>query len=132
MIIKLVIGDPSGDGHDKTADRLYTVNATAVEVVEAYCKGVDTIGVDITEYCEEYEDSTVPQEVIEKLMSYGLELEGTLISRLKDCTEPETICLYDQEYFDAYIITALIGNPTLTFESVALEEVEIGGYGLFG
>lgn len=61
-LIKLNIGDWSGDGHDKKEEVLCKSNKDVLEVRKAYKKGTEIIGLDLFTICNEYEDDRITSE----------------------------------------------------------------------
>lgn len=72
MIYRIVLGDWSNDGHGRT--QVYDVNvtgATKETLIENYKRNIEIIGFDPEKLCEEYEDSSWPEDVIDKLLAVG-------------------------------------------------------------
>ncbi len=84
MKVKLVIGDWSGDGHDKSDYLVFEVNKTLSEIRQAYFTSCKTTGLSFhndgiyTGICCEYEDSTIDEEDQEILSSFGLDFSKYL------------------------------------------------------
>lgn len=76
MRYKIILGDPSGDGHGWT--EVFEVEVfsnetpvTADVLLSNYKKNVGIVGFDPKDICSDYEDSKWPDEVIEKLRAVG-------------------------------------------------------------
>lgn len=124
MIVELVIGDWSGDGHEKR-ESVFVHVTSKEELQDGYAAGCKILGFDfIKECCEEYEDNHIAEEYLEKLREHGL-LEG-------ETTEDwdEFGVDYDQ-WADIYLGIVKLGNPNFHIKKHTMETLRIGGYGLF-
>jgi hypothetical protein len=74
-IFKIEMGDPGGDGHDKSDEYFYQSNYPLSEIQKAYEKSCKKTGVDLHNSCSEYEDSTIDESVIEALESAGMDIK---------------------------------------------------------
>jgi hypothetical protein len=127
-----VVGDWSGDGHDKTEK--YTVKTshplnTIIEAVTTQirltCPELLTEPSSTNAFplnlCHNYEDSTVSVDVVERLgvstCEYDVDDNGVWF-------RPETWLMF---MFDV----AKVQLPDLVWEDVTFPTVMIGGYGLF-
>jgi hypothetical protein len=72
----IVLGDWSGDGHEKTHSYLFTTpNHFTDDILGAnYKKSVAELKIDPTKFAKEYEDSTLPEDVFEALQKYGFDV----------------------------------------------------------
>lgn len=71
MLIHLITGDESGDGHDQREYVLIESNFTADKISIAYTKGCEVIGFDfIKECCSDFEDNELSSEHFQKLAKY--------------------------------------------------------------
>lgn len=126
---KLVIGDNSGDGHEKSEDIYVSANA---DLSAAYNKGTELLGFDFCKTCcEKYHDSYVSHEKIKKLVELGLP-DWTLA----EDGDPELTYGYQLDassFADIYLFICKLGNPSLelTVTSDDVPEIHVGGYGLF-
>lgn len=118
MLVKLVVGDWSNDGHGNTRDIVYEVNTTARQMDQAHEQGAKAIGVAWEKVCEDYQDHTVPDDVMAKLKKHGIELPD-------ECIGPD-------EFAWVWLEIAKIGDPSLDCQEVYLSNHNIGGYGLIG
>lgn len=127
MLINLVVGDWSNDGHGKTATFAYNVTgvSSTQEVIDAHKVGCEILGIELTQwggfpYCQDYEDDSFPAEIAEKL-------------NLSDYneTDEEMIGLFPESFAELYTKIVQVGNPGITFELLRGTEIDIGGYGLF-
>lgn len=143
--INLMIGDWSGDGHEKTSEIPIRSNLTADEILEAYMKGVVRLGVNLeADVCCGYEDDKLPIEVYRVFEAAGFgvrewplgwmgkPLSDSARKELEDrVAKDENICLEDGTFAGLYLFTAKIGNPDFRYELVEYKSLCIGGYGLF-
>lgn len=126
-MIKLILGDWSDDGHGKTSDVIIESSLTGKEIEEAFKVGAKIIGEDITDYCDEYEDFTIPKKALEKISEF---ISHEDIKEI--LAEDEDNPYLEQElYAYIYLETAKIGNKDFEYKILYLPELYIGGYGLF-
>lgn len=133
--IVLAVGDWSGDGHGKADNFVFKTNLTSKEIKEAYKKGVEICGVDITNQCQDYEDSTVTKNVWNNLLKYEL-ISKYHLKEVENEPSWSTIkhntYLNPEEYVNIWLGIAKLGNPDLEFERSGPENtIPIGGYGLY-
>jgi hypothetical protein len=156
MIIELVVGDWSRDGHNQSESFTFNTNMPASEVAKAYKKGCEIVGFDLSkDIASDYEENRIGWDNLQTLRSFGLP-EGSLddettpeqskkqnemwqnTSYLKNspnatrdwsgaCLSPETFC-------NIYLFIAKLGNPELEYKPALTysDKLTIGGYGLFG
>jgi hypothetical protein len=126
MIFEVNIGDWSKDGHNQSKRFLFQTSATREEIKKAYDKGVKILGVDITKYCSDYEDSSLPTEQYDTYIESGW-------GGLEDGFETdEDVHLYITDYLSLWLHTIKIGCDTISIEEINSEtSFNIGGYGLF-
>lgn len=129
-IISLVVGDMGGDGHEKIKKRYYRTNLPKQEVKDAYNKGVELLGIDITKYCQEYEDNSVPKEIIDKLLEKGFESEDLDLADIDIDSEEDRHHIYYTVYLDIWEFIAKAGASNLILEKIPDNDINIGGYGL--
>jgi hypothetical protein len=143
--INLLIGDWSGDGHEKTSEIPIQSNMAADEIREAYLKGAIALGVNLEEeVCCDYEDDYLPIEIYRIFESAGFGVSewslgwmGKPLSdrdrkKIEDCiAKDDNICLEDGTFAGLYLFTAKIGNPDFRYEVAERKDLCIGGYGLF-
>lgn len=118
-ITELVIGDPSGDGHDKTVNMFIKTNKTQKELKDI----INDMSFDIDNICGEYEESTLSEEVVKDLISIGVKLSEETI---KDTYIDHSII------FDIILQLFEIQDPTFKYEKIELGYIGFNaGYGLF-
>ena len=122
MFINLVVGDWSDDGHGKVHVIPVESNKEVDDVMYAFDKGNE--GVNLEQYCSDYEDNMVPTKLIMEFVSEDLYL----------CDPDEEF--HDIEsatYAEIWLGIARKGDPELVISVTEeeLPEIRIGGYGLF-
>jgi len=126
-MIELIVGDWSGDGHNQSEKFCIESSVDKDTLNLAYKKGVKAIGIDITSFCEEYEDNKIPKDVFNQFLELKF-FEGEKYKNEDDndvWTEVDT-------FVDIWLGTVRIGDPSITVQLVKLEgSIDIGGYGLF-
>jgi hypothetical protein len=129
--IRLVVGDWSTDGHSMAKEVSVLSNRRDRDLSKAYAKGVRVVGVDLTkDVCREYEDSSLPAEVLVKLTAAGYQIPGVEHPETAICEDTEY--LTPEEFAELWLFIARKGDPELRVEVVEGEpSINIGGYGLF-
>lgn len=125
------IGDWSDDGHGK--QEIFTIesNFPVERVREAHFRIKKYTGVDIEEICSDYDDSSVSDDVVERLKELGFEFEcpgGTYASEMVE------LWLFLLQKVDPELkLKKAPSMPTLHFYGFDEKRRHIGfvGYGLF-
>lgn len=131
--IRLVMGDPGGDGHGRSSERICASNLSGEELKQAYTAGTKLLGFDFTaNICSEYEDSRVSTADAEKLKALGCTAFDN-VSKY-DYDEDDGYSIWRDEYVAIYLFLCKLGNPEFEYKLVSdqMDYIEIGGYGLFG
>lgn len=138
IIISLVVGDWSGDGHDKRETVNIKSNLDKKAMEKAYKKGTKKLGFDFCkDVCAEYEDNKLPPEKLDALVKLGLETKGMgLEYDLKRIKKDEgvEIGLWHDDFVEIYLFIVKLGDDEFTFEYLnadANPTINIGGYGMF-
>ncbi len=127
-LIRLKYGDCSGDGHKITDTTLIRSNKTTTDLSKAYRKGSEIVGFDFKEtVAKEYEENDLPEDKANILQNYGIDLSGfdSYTEDLDDLT------LMPEEYVELYLKICQLGDPDFLYEYTRMNEINIGGYGLF-
>lgn len=130
--IKFEVGDWSDDGHGKTDDIYFKSNKDGDEVESLYGASVKMHGLDITCECDEYEDSCLSGEYLEK----AREIFGSYpeVLKLLDDIEDGEMYMDSDTFVTLYMWTAKLMSADLEFEQTRPDYKNIirpGGYGLF-
>lgn len=131
--INLTVGDWSEDGHNQSDSFPITSNLNAKQFEAAFKKGSKIIGFDLTKLCTDYEDDTFPEycknQITKNIDCSKLNGPGGYdYWNEEDGIEDG---LYPDFYAALYLHIAKLGNPKLEAEFIKLEEINIGGYGLY-
>lgn len=117
--IVLEVGDHSGDGHDRTRERVINSNRGSTLIWEAYQAGATLVGFDLVETVGvDYEDSSITEEQVEMLRKAGYDIPA------------DTDGMGWDEYLDAFLFMVKLGDPEFTYETTRLVKMQLGGYGL--
>jgi hypothetical protein len=128
--INLVLGDWSGDGHEKTASIMISTNLSRQEIVDAYAAGTLIVGFDFShEVCCEYEDHVIPHEKINKLIELGLQWDVDMFDAAS--SSDEECYLTHETYVLIYCFIVSLGREGFRYELCKNNDIHIGGYGLF-
>lgn len=122
MIINLVLGDWSHDGHGMTETVTIESNFGISQIQKAYKAGVKLLGVDLVkDVCEQYEESEMLAEHYEVFKDSGI-------------LDPDDSWIDSDTFAKLYLWTARMGNPELIYSVLPWDKasIQIGGYGLFG
>lgn len=122
-IVQLTVGDWSDDGHGKVDNTLVKSNLNKDDVLKAYKDGCKVCGFDITKYCEDYEDNSVPMELIRKV-------PPKILDSLYEETDEEYGAT-SEDFAQIYLWICKQGNPNFVYKVFVPKEIHIGGYGLF-
>ncbi len=148
---KVVVGDWSedGHGHHKT---FYISVPEDVDVHAALDAGQKKVGIELRRYCNRYEDSSIPNEMIFKIIENLEQVRHCLVfaggpdafSELEEAIleadlEPDgTFILTPDCYFALWLglvnigVAELYGGGFVYPNDIDFREVhDIGGYGLF-
>ena len=128
MKVKIEIGDWSHDGHNQSEKHILEVDGST-DIMVDYTKGSKKLGFDlINDYCEDFEDNSIPREMVHKIRELGFELEMD-----DEEEEDDKYYIYTDLYLKIYLIICKIGNPEFEAEIVADKDrtIQLGGYGLF-
>lgn len=119
MLIQLITGDESGDGHGMVETVIIESNLNRDELVDAYRKGCAIIGFDFAaECCSESEDNEISDEHHEKLAAHISE----------DFLKLDWMTT---DYFvQIYLEICRLGDPTLVCRESGLPSIYINGYGI--
>lgn len=76
-IVRIPVGDLSGDGHDRVKNHDFIVPARFTEdiLMENYRKNKELFGFGLKDFAAEYEDFYIPRDKLETLISHGYEYE---------------------------------------------------------
>ena len=131
FMINLVMGDWSGDGHSKTETITILSNIDKKAVEKAYKAGTKKTNVNFSDdVASDYEDSTLPTEVVTKLAEHGFKIED--YSEDEEPTD-RGYGIWTDGYALAWLFIAGVGNPDFKFEVIEDDSpnINIGGYGFF-
>jgi hypothetical protein len=125
--IQLVVGDPSGDGHERTSSLNIVCNLSSIELNKAYKAGTKLVGYDFSvKVACDYEDSSISKQKLEKLFQLGyapgFEFEEDGKGGYSLCTE---------DFFRIFLFICKLGYPNLKWKKCPRQDtIFIGGYGL--
>ena len=120
--IRVVMGDPSGDGHGRTSSDLIESSLNRSEIQDAYRAGSKILGFDLVELEKNRRDRRLlSDENVAALVANGYEYEI------------EKGEVWKHEYGFLFLWIAKLGNPSFVYEfcRVAVPQLEIGGYDYF-
>jgi len=125
-IHNIMSGDWSNDGHGMTQSIIIRSNLTKEQIEQAYKEGIEIIGFDFKEdYCREYEDDFLPNEIIEKLKLHGIYVN------FESDNKGDGVHINPDEYTELYLKICQLGDSDFKYTIIKTPEVHIGGYGLF-
>lgn len=126
----LRMGDPSDDGHGKVDTVAYKTNKTSQEIDGLYSAARKMYDLDITAYCEDYEDNELPQEFIDACKKSFAAYPDAM--KLIEGIESEENNIHTDEFAEMFLTIAKLMDATLEWEKTYEDGIlDIGGYGLF-
>ena len=144
--ITLVLGDWSGDGHDKTRMISILSNLDKDTLFAAYKKASKKLGFSfIDDVCGDYEDSLLPKEKLNILIKNGFKIENLGFNKtntylLNEANEAfnesgsDGLYLSEETYTNIFLFIVKLGNKDFKYEILKGKlnpTLDIGGYGLF-
>lgn len=138
MNYKIVVGDWSGDGHNKTEDFIVSVNKTKKEILEAYKRTEKDTRVSLTDKLfAEYEDNFMSIEVANSLKKYGVDF-NEVDMHIEYCDNDDEYDLPEGYNFTPegavvlFMEMAKVNLPDMKYKLLEFEELTKGiGYGFF-
>lgn len=133
MLIQLVLGDWSNDGHGKTDSVFIESNLTAQQIQDAYVAAMNKLPAlkCLNTLAEDYEDSELSNDHITALREAGYPIDKFVKEYEEGYGDDCTPSVDKESYTDIYLFIVLVGNPEFKHEVVSLDDINIGGYGLF-
>lgn len=125
-LINFIVGDWSGEGHDKTASIVVSCSLTAIEIIKVCETSIFREFLDIRKICEEYEDNTIPKDVVTKLVESNIVDKDFFETNYKD-----EYTIYYDKWVELQLRIIKYLEPDFEYELVKMDEVHCGGYGLF-
>ena len=143
-MISLVLGDESGDGHQKTENFNILSNLDKNDLLKAYKAATEKLGFNfIDEICEEYENRLCPKENLDILIKHGLKIDDlglTVKYDLKEATDAfenddsNGYSFWTESYVNVFLFIVKLGNKDFQIKILKGDlnpTINIGGYGLF-
>lgn len=133
-VLTLVIGDWSGDGHNATSTIVCESNLTGAEVMQAYLTAVGIVGFDLSaEVACDYGNRILSADKAERLLELGYDkLHDDQFLDYAERADDGSWTLYsDESYLDIYLFFVKLGNGEAQITPIDVDQVAIGGYGLF-
>ena len=123
-LIRLIAGDFSGDGHNRTFISTIKSNLTKEQIAKAYERGSDILGINFQEQCcDKYEECCITEQEALILKQHG-------IIDNEDVEEVQSFIL-DDFFCEIWLKIAKLGSPNFQYEFFDIDCIPIGGYGLF-
>lgn len=125
MLVHLVIGDWSDDGHGKTDSVFIESNLTALQIEEAYSQFF-TNNLELAlykDFCEDYDDVRLPEKLATFLLEAGLIMQGYI--------DTENFIVNQDEYVQIYLFIVKLARPDFKYSLIEIPKCNIGGYGFF-
>ncbi|MFN0318540.1 MAG: hypothetical protein ACKVQA_26235 [Burkholderiales bacterium] len=123
-LINLTVGDYHGDGHEKFEQFCIKSSSTKEEIENDHNLGSIIIGFDMCrDLCAEYEDNEINQDISDLIRHF---LPLFAIDEIDDGFRMDC-----ETFVNLYMEIAKLGNPSLEYEFVSIDNIRVGGYGLF-
>jgi hypothetical protein len=147
-LINLTVGDESGDGHKFFDKFLVSSNLTKSELLLAYKAGCKKLGFNLTDYCRDYEEDTLPRQPVFKIASQlRMPFNDFINKTFEDVFDTDvyladgeseikedddvTFRVWPSDWLYLWMSVCQVGNPLLAWEEVDIDSIHIDGYGLF-
>lgn len=142
-IIQINMGDISGDGHNQRDSYVIQSSLNKAEIVQCLAKVDEELGGGVLSYsygcctslmpCSDYEDGEIPEELWEKILERGILSDEFVAGIHKEGNDFS----YDFERFiNLWLDLVRYGAKLLGLEveigRLGCENIDIGGYGLYG
>lgn len=125
-VFGLEIGDWASDGHCVTKTRIVKCTHSCNDVIEAH-KKIKSKGLDLTEECEEYGQTRLSSEFVDKLK----ELFTDPIKKFNLEERNGYVWLNYDSFATFYMNLAATEIDALEYKFITLPSISIGGYGFF-
>ena len=123
-LIQLIVGDVSGDGHNRTSVSTIKSNLTREQIAKAYERGSDAIGINFQEQCcDNYEEYSITEQQALILKQHGI-IDNEEVEEVQCFIADDLFC-------DIWLKIAKLGSPNFQYEFLDIDCIPIGGYGLF-
>jgi len=131
--IVLRLGDPGGDGHEKTREFNYVFNKSKKDIFDAYWKGTEKVGFEfINTVAVDYGDSSIEDSLYEKLKKVRAMEECDWEEYADRCRKNKSKMYIDcKDYVRIFLFIVTLGDPSIEYTEVDSEVIDIGGYGFF-
>lgn len=126
MLIKLVMGDPSNDGHGISETVILSTEYTVKQIQDFVRSAERALGLKMEDIAHEYEEPYISSEHREALM-----LAGVVGPEDFEAWEGN-FWVTSADYLHIYLSLAEMGNGGKPVgEVLEVEQIDIGGYGLY-
>ena len=132
--IDLIVGDWSDDGHGNTETFTIQSNLLQGALLDAYRKGCEIAGFDITKFCNHWEKKYLPANVYTRLVELGLDVENMEMYEHDDSDDSgrkKKYSVWREDFATIYLFLAQLGDPSFRFDRIHTSSIHIGGYALF-
>lgn len=135
--VRLIVGDYSLDGHEKTEQFYIKSNISNLEITECYNEACKKVGFDlIRNYCYNYGDAGLPKKIVEKLLDTFPEIKRYFDENdeIDDYYEEDfSLTCYPELWVNLYLLMVKNVNPNFEYEFLleTVDDIVIGGYALF-
>jgi hypothetical protein len=125
MLVQLLCGDWSGDGHNMTAHMLIESNLDQAGIESCYTEGSIQVGFDlVNNVARNCEDNHISEEHESRLKDYGIEVA------YEDEYYRDEHSLTPESFTKLYLEIARLGGD-FQYTIIEPQVINIGGYGLF-
>lgn len=128
--INLLIGDVSGDGHEKVEKIAIYCPVSSEELKQAYEQGTKKLGYNFSEQVAcDFEEPFITMTQYNALFDFGLELPDLEW----DDADEKVARIYADDFMQCYMFICELGDPLVRGWKLQtdVKSIDIGGYGLF-
>lgn len=127
--IEIVVGDWSGDGHNKKASFYVETLMTSNQVKEFYQDASIKLGFDLLRYCDKY--NTIPEYILTPILKQiNIDPLHFEINDIKETEENGYYYLTEYDFVKIYIrMVEYVSGKSINI--IIADTINIGGYGFF-
>lgn len=126
MLLQIVLGDYSGDGHNVTVTRYIEINKdVAPDVLYGnYQKNVERFGFGLSDFADDYDEPSMSKAQWETLATHGLSA-----SILEDAPEEDKVWVSENAMVAITMFFYLYGlDETIVWENYKIPSVPLNGF----
>lgn len=137
--VRMIVGDWSGDGHEKTENFSIVSNRSQQEIVAAHDKTIKSLKYDPLSDLDEYEVQFLSKKSINCFVelgvtweSIGWDVPSPALGRSSDVIDQSiNDDIGTEDVVALYMVLAAVSDPDLRYANRKSDYIHVGGYGIF-